>query len=997
MNRTFLRLGLTAVAIIAGAAPALYAQSSTTGGLNGVVADNGGAPIAGALVRLSSGQINRTTTTGADGRYNMGLLNPGAWVVTITKAGFAAGHETVSVSVNATSAANFKLAKEGGATVEVVATAIAIDANSTTTGSTFAMDTLTAIPKGQDIGDVAFMTPGVTFSGFNNSQGASANLGLNISISGASGAENSFSVDGLRTNDMRYGGQGVTMSQEFVDQIEVQTGGYKPEYSSLGGVFNVVTKSGSNTFAGSAWVDASPGTFSPGLKKNAFYSEAKPVDVYELGALASGAIIKDKFFYAIGLNWLQTNTPASPNLDGLSVGAIKTPDYQFFGKFNYYLNTENQLTFSYFGSAQVATQDNTMGTPGNIGDGHGNQFTGNKTTDNSNNLSLIWDSSLASNLFLSVKVGQANRLNQVSPTNNVDEVVDYTYFHAPVGPFPGGPGYYAGVPANLRWITGGYGTNDKETNLLKQGSIDLTWIVGDHSLKFGVSDMTSRYEEHDHRSGADSSVWYTNLGTDGSMHISDRLYTNDSVANAEFQAIYLQDTWQATKGLNIFYGARAEHQIQKGADGHAFMDFGFGKYIQPRLGFTWDPKGDGTSKLSGSYAIYYEQIPQRMAIRTYGNETYIRYNYYGTGYTGPTIPWTAGVNPSQPWNLVTGQTPVLAANYSQGWSQDPIADGIKLPQRVEFKLGYDQQISTTTSLGIHGTYRKLTNPMEDSEIGYYDPVNGWTPKDPADPYGPSAGGQAIIWNPHSGSVTWTSPFSGQKVTATNTGYPEAYNEYKAIDVSYTYKTSSTLLFVGYTWSRNYGTYEGLISPSNGQADGNITASYDYPPYVGTGLLPIDRTHSFKAYGSQKFMVNGKDYVSVGFNLVSQSGTPISLQDDGSTSAGLAPGTLTANGDASGDPGYYGNSSFANGKMGQYGRTQWQTKLDLNLQYTKFLDNNMKLSPFIQLYNVFNARPDTSVFEQATDVLGNPSAAGKWGSPTTYQAQRSFRFGARLNF
>lgn len=222
MNRSFSRLGFTAVAIVAG--PALFAQSSTTGALNGVVADNTGAPIAGASVRLSSGQIVRTTTTGADGRFNLGLLNPGPWVVTVNKAGFTSSHENVSVSVNAASTANFKLAKEGGATVEVLATAISIDATSTTTGSTFSMDTLSDIPKGRDIGDVAFMTPGVSFSGFN----ANDNLGLNVSIAGASGAENSFSVDGLRTNDMRYGGQGVSMSQEFVDQIEVQTGATSP-------------------------------------------------------------------------------------------------------------------------------------------------------------------------------------------------------------------------------------------------------------------------------------------------------------------------------------------------------------------------------------------------------------------------------------------------------------------------------------------------------------------------------------------------------------------------------------------------------------------------------------------------------------------------------------------------------------------------------------------------------------------------------------------------
>ena len=976
MNRIYSRLGFTAVAIVAG--PALFAQSSTTGALNGVVADNTGAPIAGASVRLSSGQIVRTTTTGADGRFNLGLLNPGPWVVTVNKAGFTSSHENVSVSVNAASTANFKLAKEGGATVEVLATAISIDATSTTTGSTFSMDTLSDIPKGRDIGDVAFMTPGVSFSGFN----ANDNLGLNVSIAGASGAENSFSVDGLRTNDMRYGGQGVSMSQEFVDQIEVQTGGYKPEYSAMGGVFNVVTKSGSNTFAGSAWADYVPGSISPALKKNPFYSEAKPVDVYELGALASGAMIKDKLFYAVGLNWLQTNTPASANLGGLTVGAIQTPDYQFFGKFNYFVNTDNQLTLSYFGSNQTA--DQAFGaTPGNVADGYGNQNSASKTIDNSSNLSLIWDATLTPTFFMSVKLGQANRLNQVKPGDSDPEIIDSSYYKAAAGLFPGGAGKGQAV-SGTRWVTGGLGNNTKETDALNQGSIDFTWILGDHSIKGGFSDMTSRYEEHDHRTGPDdNAVWYVKE-SGGNAHISKRVYTNFSEANAEFQAIYIQDTWQVNKDLNLFYGARSEHQIQKGSNGNAFMDFAFGKYIQPRLGFTWDVKGDGTSKLSGSYAIYYEQIPQRMAIRTYGNE-YYQQNYYGAAYGTAAIPWNATI-PTAPWNAVVGMTPGAVVNFSTGWSHDPIADGVKLPQRTEVQLGYDQQVSTTTTLGVHGRYRKLIHPMEDSEIGSWDKVNGvWNPADPADPLGPAAGGQAIIWNPNS-SVSWTSPFSGKTVTVNNTGYPEAYNEYKAIDFSYTYKTSSNMLFVGYTWSKNYGNYEGLISPSNGQADGNITASFDYPPYVGTGLLPNDHTHAVKAYGYHKFAF-GKDSLQVGFNFLAQSGSPISQQDNGDSTYGVG----------NGDPGGYGNSTFVNGLMGNYGRTPDQYKLDVNLNWQHPLSATMKLTPFMEIYNVLNSRPALSVFEQSTDTLGQPVPAGKWTSPTSYQAPRSIRFGARLTF
>ena len=965
MKRNLSHLGLLALTLVAG--QVLVAQSTTTGAVNGVVTDKAGAPVAGALITITSGQIVRTAVTSAEGRYNAGLLNPGPVTITVAKSGFLTSKQKVNISIDSAVTANFKVAKEGSAVVEVVATASTIDTSSTTTGSNFTMQELSDLPKGRDIGDVAFMTPGVTTSGFNANDG----LGLNISISGASGAENSFKIDGLSTNDMRYGGQGVTMTQEFVDQIEVQTGGFKPEFSSMGGVFNVTTKSGGNNFAGSAWVDVAPSALTPAAKMNPFFSEPAPVSTYELGALASGAIVKDKFFYAVGLNWLQVNTPGSNNLSGNPIGSISSPDYQFFSKFNYFVNTDNQFTLAYFGHNRDAKQS-AGGTLGSTADGRGDQNTAGDTIASSNNISLVYDATLSPTFFMSIKVGQSNLKNQTKGVDQTPEIIDYTYYQAGVGP---GAGM---APTGTRWVSGGYGDEDYETNKATQYSLDFTWILGDHSLKAGYSDMTSQYIENEHRSGPDNAVWYVK-DSGGDAHISKRVYINQSEANAEFQALYLQDTWQVNKGLNVFYGARAEHQIQKGTNGQAFMDFGFAKYIQPRLGFTWDTNGDATSKLSGSVAKYYEQIPQRMAIRTYGNEFYQQYYYYGAGYTGPTIPW----NPSYttaPWSPVAGLSTGNIVNYSTGWSHDPLADGLKLPQRVEVQLGYDKMVSATTTLGIHGRYRKLTNPMEDSEIAINDGSGN-----PRDPYDTTPGGQAIIWNPNSAGVSWTD-LSGHHVSVSNTGYPDAYNEYKAVDVSYTYKTARNMLFIGYTWSRFYGNYEGLISPSNGQADGNITASYDYQPYVGTGLMPTDHEHQIKAYGYQKFPM-GEDSLQVGFNFLGMSGSPISKQDNGDSTYGVGLG----------DPGGYGNSTFVGGLAGNYGRTPTVYKLDLNANYQHAFSKTTKMAPFVELYNVFNARPALSVVEQTMDNTATPYAAGKWGSATSYQTQRTLRFGVRVNF
>src|SRR5690348_18185011 len=120
MNRVFSRLGLTAVAIVAGSA--LYAQSSTTGAVSGVITDNNGAPLAGASVTLTSGQVSRTITTGADGSFRLGLLNPRTWSVRVTKDGFQPFNSSVLVNTNDVRGLNVKLPSTATTTVDVVGT-----------------------------------------------------------------------------------------------------------------------------------------------------------------------------------------------------------------------------------------------------------------------------------------------------------------------------------------------------------------------------------------------------------------------------------------------------------------------------------------------------------------------------------------------------------------------------------------------------------------------------------------------------------------------------------------------------------------------------------------------------------------------------------------------------------------------------------------------------------------------------------------------------------
>jgi outer membrane receptor protein involved in Fe transport len=70
-------------------------------------------------------------------------------------------------------------------------------------------------------------------------------------VGGSSGPENNYILDGVNTTDPAFGGSGANLPFEFVQEVEIKTGAYGPEYGrSTGGIFNVITKSGGNEFHG---------------------------------------------------------------------------------------------------------------------------------------------------------------------------------------------------------------------------------------------------------------------------------------------------------------------------------------------------------------------------------------------------------------------------------------------------------------------------------------------------------------------------------------------------------------------------------------------------------------------------------------------------------------------------------------------------------------------------------------------------------------------------
>jgi outer membrane receptor protein involved in Fe transport len=292
-----------------------FAQSASTGGLAGTVTDPSGGVISGASVTatsLDTGQ-SRTTTTDANGLYKFSLLPPGNYSVKFSATGFKTA-EVPSVPVNVTETAGVDRSLEIGAQtqeVTVSSTAVTLQTENATVGGLVAGATVTSLPLStRNFTQVIDLSPGVVANVATAT--AVGNGTMDINVNGSGSDQNTYMMDGVITTN--YGSGGAAQSGSYagipipnpdsIQEFKVQTSQYDAAYGQNPGAnVNVVTKSGTNQFHGSAWEFNRNNVFNA----NDFfykYSELgeglanKPPTVKQnqFGGTFGGPIIKDKFF-----------------------------------------------------------------------------------------------------------------------------------------------------------------------------------------------------------------------------------------------------------------------------------------------------------------------------------------------------------------------------------------------------------------------------------------------------------------------------------------------------------------------------------------------------------------------------------------------------------------------------------------------------------------------------------------------------------------------------
>ncbi|HEV7505125.1 MAG TPA: TonB-dependent receptor [Thermoanaerobaculia bacterium] len=223
--------------------------AQTTGDIVGRVTDEAGGVLPGVAVEARSPALqgSRAAVTDGTGAYRLNLLPPGDYTVTFTGQGFATeAKQGVTVGLDKDATLNINLRAALTESITVTSAVPVVDTTSASVGTNLNASTIQTLPTGRNYSAVVQITPGVSSDANTDNAGQSS-----IAVYGSTGAENVFYIDGVNTTGAEYGFQGKELNFEFIQAVDVKTGGYEAEFGrSTGGIISVITKSGGNDFHG---------------------------------------------------------------------------------------------------------------------------------------------------------------------------------------------------------------------------------------------------------------------------------------------------------------------------------------------------------------------------------------------------------------------------------------------------------------------------------------------------------------------------------------------------------------------------------------------------------------------------------------------------------------------------------------------------------------------------------------------------------------------------
>jgi Carboxypeptidase regulatory-like domain/TonB dependent receptor len=707
----------------------MWAQVTASSSLQGTITDKTQAVIKSAEVTLTSkaNGSTRTATTNDSGEYRFEGIAAGVYTIRAKASGFSTVEaKDLEVQIGRTATQNFMLAPGGvSETVEVTATAPLVDREKTDVSTNITPEQITDLPLiGRDIADLAYLSPGVKAA---DSYDPTKNRYAILSVNGEGGRNVNVTVNGVDNKDNTVGGPVMQLPAEAVQEFQISTQRFSAVNGrSSGAAINVITKSGSNAYHGSAFGFFREQNFNADQKQAAgdgtTTTANPPYERQFFGGSIGGPIKKDKLFafFAMERQREQTSIAESPlafselslvtNLGAQPISIVPTPFFEnrINGRLDYIINSKNSAYFSVSTQANNSLNDQSTA--------FFDASEGNFTKNHLQVANLTVNSSLSPTLVNQFTAGFQYWNNLIDSTTR-----------APLFTF------------NNAQVQFGTNTNVPQNSIQRkfQFKDDISKTIGNHTFKTGVDYIFTPFMGGFFEFNPTLEIDYADLpskilGTPGGFS-NPGLVTGMTVAvgdptfiikDAKQLGLYFQDDWKFSQRLSLNLGLRWDKDFDfiggsKIANSRTFQELqaiapfsplaaslvakqatDYSKGFSPRVGFAYDLTGHGNHVLRGGFGMYYDNTFQNIPLFM---EQQANATIFQTAFTlanNDIVPGT-GI-PLDQWHI-GDPLPTIPAPSSQltpgsiGRLMDP---NYRTPVTEEMNVGYTWAINSKSAFEV---------------------------------------------------------------------------------------------------------------------------------------------------------------------------------------------------------------------------------------------------------------------------------------------------------
>ena len=923
-----------------------FAQQGTAD-LRGQVTDAQGAVLPGVtiIVRHQESGLFRETVSSGDGTFLMSGMTPGVYEVSAELAGFKKYlQRDVRLEVGRATPIELKL-EVGGLeeAITVSAEAPLVDTSSQEIGGRISSQEFVDTPSfNRNFAGYLGMLPGVVATISATTFGADS-----ISVAGQNVRNVNYTMDGSNNNDTFNGGNGGAQARvpvEAVQEFQLLSSQFDAEYGlTSGGIVNSVSKQGTNTLHGSAFMffqDQRMSALEYFAEKEGL--EEAPSQQQQWGGTLGGPIIRNRAHFFSSLervaldSSVTTNIPTRPDLNRTDVEISRV--------WNTYLRADHQLNSA--NTWGVRWLRETSPQPLQIQDTNHTPSRHEAETDIDwtvvGNLTSVIGSTRVNTFRVSavkedVFFGNP-RFNAGEPQESLPPLLDYLSFEDQQS------------PRASRRLDVAYGADNV-----------FAWFIpgkgGDHDLKFGLNYLYSSLRVQDFGNQNGTFVFNTDIpfNPNNPRTYPERMTVRvpgpvNFLMKGHFVGMFAQDRWKLNNNLTLNMGARYDFEIlpTPNQNNPLFADDPDGypmdlNNISPRIGFAWSLDDAGRSAVRGGAGVFYQRTSYTFLTNMFSNGRFS--NSFTAAFPTnnidpgprqgnlPTDPYLIN-GPTVNRTLLNAQFPAGTFVRNGGTVRFDNPDRVNMYSRT-YSIGYERQLASTLGVSVDFIRSEQRNQFVLKELN------------------PLVRQGTLATNPN----TRTNPLVGvlgEWAASVQTIEPVGEINYNSIQFSGTKRYANNWQArVSYAYSRGRGNVPtGQADIADSQFLGDLNLDNEYGP------TNVDRPHILTLTGSYDVPRTGGLKLSGVFRA--RSGTPLSLRNtafdndrNGSTqNEYLAPGTYTGAGPDAAAPHVIPYTvEYAGGRAG--GRGPGYAQFDLRAGYRIRLGGERTLDAFLDVFNVTN--------------------------------------------